>query len=114
MVLNTLDGYYIYIYTGTHNDRHIAHVVYKLKNISPSSRNGSRSADRMILSRQCKTWAFLQCARLHPPSSSFLIYIVTLNDIENLLGDGMDMEIVGAIGVWYQSPAKELRRENLR
>ena len=69
----------------------------------------------MILSRQCKTWAFLQCARLHPPSSSFLIYIyiVTLNDIENLLGDGMDMEIVGAIGVWYQSPAKELRLENL-
>ena len=45
--------------------------------------------------------------------SDIYIYIVTLNDIENLLGDGMDMEIVGAIGVWYQSPAKELRLENL-
>ena len=27
--------------------------------IDPSSRNGSRSADRMILSRQCKTCAFV-------------------------------------------------------
>ena len=40
--------------------------------IDPSFRNGSRSADRMILSRQCKTCAFLQCARLHPPWSSLL------------------------------------------
>jgi hypothetical protein len=43
--------------------------------IDPSFRNGSRSADRMILSSQCKTCAFLQCARLHPPWSS-LLYII--------------------------------------
>ena len=36
--------------------------------IGPSSRNGFRSADRMVLSRQCKTCAFLQCARLPPHS----------------------------------------------
>ena len=38
----------------------------------------SRSADRMILSRQWRTCAFLQCARLHHPSSSLLniIYII--------------------------------------
>ena len=35
--------------------------------IDPSSGNGSRSADRMILSKQCKTCVFLQCARLQPP-----------------------------------------------
>ena len=40
--------------------------------IDPSSRNGSRSADRMILSRQYKTCALLRCARLHPPWSSLL------------------------------------------
>ena len=42
--------------------------------IDLSSRNGSRSANRMILSKQCKTCAFLQSARLHPPSSSLLYF----------------------------------------
>ena len=69
MVLNTLDGYYIYI--GTHNDRHI---VYKLKNITPSSewKQISRQDDfkqtvqNMGVSTMCTP---------SPPSSSFLIYI---------------------------------------
>jgi hypothetical protein len=45
--------------------------------IDPSSRNGSRSADRMILSKQCKTCVFLQCARLQPhhPPFCFLSFV---------------------------------------
>ena len=47
--------------------------------IDPSFRNGSRSADRMIWSRQCKICAFRQCARLHPPWSSLLYCIFSIH-----------------------------------
>ena len=67
--------------------------------IDPSFRNGSRSADRMILSRHCKTCAFLQCARLHPPWSSLLpnkLYLYVL--IRHI-----DLWTYGQIGQYFTS-----------